>query len=452
MRSPRRSAFSFLLVLVLMPAASAQAPPGYYDTVDATNSAALRQSLHAVIDDHKRFPYTSGATDTWDILELAQQDPADSGRILDVYRNASYAKIGGGNNDYNREHSWPISFGFPNDGASNYPFTDCHAVFLCDSVYNNSRGNRPFKFGSSSHSERTTHFNDGQGGGSGVYPGNSNWTSSVGLLGSWEVWNGRRGDIARALLYLDIRYEGGTHGITGAVEPDLVLTDDESLIQSSNTGTNGTLAYMGLRSVLLAWHAADPVDDFERARHEVVYAFQGNRNPFIDYPAWVDCLFNDVCSTTVGTPFCFGDGSATPCPCGNVGATLHGCANGSSASGAALVGTGSPSIAANDCVLEVVASVPNQPGLFFQGLNAVAGGFGVVFGDGLRCAGGGVARLQVRLASGAGSAVTTVDLVAAGQAQAGETFRYQWWYRDPAGSPCGTNFNLSNGLQLTWLP
>ena len=63
-------------------------------------------------------------------------------------------------------------------------------------------------------------------GGSGVYPGESNWTTA----GVWEAWAGRRGDVARALFYLDVRYEGGVHGVTGAAEPDLVLTDDPSLL------------------------------------------------------------------------------------------------------------------------------------------------------------------------------------------------------------------------------
>ena len=114
-------------------------PAGYYSSVDASSAAALRPSLHEVIDDHTRFSYTSTATDTWDILELAQEDPNDSGRIIDVYLNASYVKAGGGNTDYNREHSWPTSYGFPNDHAradsANMPYTDAHALFLSCLLY-----------------------------------------------------------------------------------------------------------------------------------------------------------------------------------------------------------------------------------------------------------------------------------------------------------------------------
>ncbi len=72
-------------------AAPADPPDGYYDSVDSTDSVVLRTTLHEVIDDHQRFPYTSGSTDTWDILNLADEDPSNSGNILDVYRNAGRA-------------------------------------------------------------------------------------------------------------------------------------------------------------------------------------------------------------------------------------------------------------------------------------------------------------------------------------------------------------------------
>ena len=64
----------------------------------------------------------------------------------------------------------------------------------------------------------------------------------------------------------------------------------------AGSNTAGT-AYMGRLSVLLEWHEADPVDDDERLRNEVIYRFQGNRNPFVDHPEWVECLFEGVCDT-----------------------------------------------------------------------------------------------------------------------------------------------------------
>lgn len=273
----------------------AQEPAGYYDGVDARTQTDMRSTLHDAIDDHTRFPYTSSATDTWDILDAAEEDPNNAGNILDLYKNASYQKAGGGNSNYNREHSWPKSYGFPNDSSTNYPYTDCHHLFLADSGYNSSRSNKPYRFCSASCTEKVTDSNNGQGGGSGTYPGNSNWTSGSGSTGTWETWIGRRGDVARAQFYMDIRYEGGTHGVTGAPEPDLILTDNTSLIVA-DAQQNKSTAYMGLLSDLLVWHAEDPVDAFEQDRHEVVYANQGNRNPFIDHPEWADCLFKGNCA------------------------------------------------------------------------------------------------------------------------------------------------------------
>ncbi len=275
----------------------------YYASVDPSNATTLRNSLHEVIDDHVRFPYTATATDTWNVLELADQDPGASTHVLDVYKNASYLKVGGGNDFYNREHSWPRSYGFPDDVADNVPHNDCHHLFLSDITYNSDRGNLPFGSCNAGCAEDPTDLNNGQGGGSGTYPGNSNWFTGSGSTGIWETWNSKRGDLARAQLYMDVRYAGGNHGITGFAEPDLILTNDTGLIQT--TGTNASVAFMGRLATLLAWHAADPVDARERLRNEVVYRFQGNRNPFVDHPGWVDCIFaGAVCAS----PDIFADG------------------------------------------------------------------------------------------------------------------------------------------------
>ncbi len=283
--------------------ASAQPPAGYYDTVDITNGTTLRLTLHDVIDDHTRFPYTASTTDTWDIVNLADEDPNNTSNIIDLYKNASYTKIPGGVGAYNREHSWPKSYGFPNDGTDNYPYTDTHHLFACDGGYNSSRSNKPFRYCDASCSENPTDFNDDRGGGTGLYPGNSNWTSGSFAQGTWETWDGRKGDVARAIFYMDLRYEGGNHGGTGIAEPDLIVTDSEALIDSGNTGANESVAYMGMLTVLLQWHAQDPPDSRELWRNEIVFSFQGNRNPFIDHPEWVECLYNDLCG---------GDGDTTP--------------------------------------------------------------------------------------------------------------------------------------------
>ena len=259
---------------------------GYYSKVNTSSPSQLRCSLHATIKGHTAYPYSGGTTNTWTILEIADEDPLNSGRILDVYRNRSYAKVtdragSTSTNKYNREHTWPKSLGFSaetgNLGLPNSPHTDTHMLYLSDANYNSDRGNKPYG-NCSGCTERPTEVYNGAGGGTGVYPGNSNWfNSSV-----FQAWGKRKGDMARAVLYMAIRYEGGTHPTTGQNEPDLELTDNASLI----VGTSSSPAYMGLLSTLIAWHQADPPDTAERERNEVIYSFQGNRNPFIDHPEW----------------------------------------------------------------------------------------------------------------------------------------------------------------------
>jgi endonuclease I len=259
---------------------------GYYARVNTSSASQLRCSLHQIIRGHTAYPYSSGTTNTWSILEIADEDPLNSGRILDVYRNHSYIKVtdragGAAGIKYNREHTWPKSLGFSaetgNLGLPNSPHTDTHMLYLSDANYNADRGNKPYG-NCSGCTERATEAYNGAGGGSGVYPGNSNWfNGSV-----FQTWGKRQGDMARAVLYMAIRYEGGTHPTTGQSEPDLEMTDNAALI----VATSSSPAYMGLLSTLIAWHQADPPDAAERARNEVIYSFQGNRNPFIDHPEW----------------------------------------------------------------------------------------------------------------------------------------------------------------------
>jgi hypothetical protein len=152
-----------------------------------------------------------------------------------------------------------------------------------------------------------------------------------------------------------------------------------------------------------------------------------------------------------GTAFCFCDGGNSPC--GNGGTAGNGCANGADANGANLTGSGSAVVGADSLVLSASGLTPNQPGLYFQGLNAVNGGAGVVFGDGIRCAGGGVIRLGVRVASATGTSDTSglaQAISVKGAVAPGDLRHYQLWYRDPAGSPCGALFNLSNGYTIQW--
>jgi len=150
--------------------------------------------------------------------------------------------------------------------------------------------------------------------------------------------------------------------------------------------------------------------------------------------------------------FCFGDGNGSACPCGNEsgGGACQGCAN-SSGQGALVTAGGSASVAADDLVFDASNLLPSQPALLFAGLNALGGGDGIPFGDGLRCVGGSVARLGVRTPDSGGGASWGPGLAASGGWGAGDVRRFQVWYRDPAG-PCGGGFNLSHGLELVFEP
>ena len=163
----------------------------------------------------------------------------------------------------------------------------------------------------------------------------------------------------------------------------------------------------------------------------------------------------------VGVRFCFGDiGSGTPCPCANDNdgsVPESGCANGVFASGAQLNGSGTASLSADTLVLATTGLEPSNAGLYFQADNDLSPGN--VWGDGLMCTGGQLKRLGVRFADGSGysdtSAWSTPISVRAGNIMAGDTKRYQCWYRNPLYPPCGTgvnDFNASNGLEVVWAP
>ncbi len=256
----------------------------YYQHVNTSSPAQLRCSLHETIKGHTIYPYSGSGTNTWTILELAQQDPNNPAKMIDVYRNRSYNTVSdragqGGGLTYNREHTWPNSLGFANSDLAAY--TDTHMLWLSDKDQNASRGNKPYANCSSGCSELATEANNGVGG-----PGHSNWVKTPdGSTGSFEVWDHRKGEMARAMFYMAIRYEGiSAEDAHDGNIPDLELTDTRSLIV--NTNNTAAKAYMGLLTDLLAWHLADPPDAEEVARNDLIQTFQGNRNPFVDHPEW----------------------------------------------------------------------------------------------------------------------------------------------------------------------
>ena len=289
-----RSALLFVFLLVMSSStkiALAQPSASYYSSVDTSSPEAARKTLHDLIDDHKKIPYTSKQLDTWDVIVVADEDPMDPTMVRTIYKGASYPKVAGGNKNFNREHAWPKSYGFPKDGSGNYPYTDLHHLFAADRSFNSSRNNLPYGNCDSSCTRKSSIENQNPSGVSALAQDDSNWRRGKGTTGIWEVRQERRGDIARAMFYMAIRYEGGFHDNTGAAEPDLELTDNVSLISASNIGGNIKKAFMGRLSNLIEWHIQDPVDEKEIRRNNIIEKYQGNRNPFVDNPGFVEVVF-----------------------------------------------------------------------------------------------------------------------------------------------------------------
>lgn len=155
---------------------------------------------------------------------------------------------------------------------------------------------------------------------------------------------------------------------------------------------------------------------------------------------------------TVGLIVCAGDGSGAACPCGNFGASGNGCANSSFASGASLRNGGLASLA-NDTLRLDASELTGSFAIFAQG-TSVAGGTGVPFGDGLRCAGGTIVRLaSAGIANGSasipesgGAPLASVGFVTS----PGTTRIYQAVYRNGTSFCMSSAANASNGLRVTW--
>ncbi len=151
----------------------------------------------------------------------------------------------------------------------------------------------------------------------------------------------------------------------------------------------------------------------------------------------------------VGEPFC--PGTAQTCSsCNNPGGTNEGCAN-SLGIGALLVGEGTESVSLDDLAFHASNLPDGQSALLFVGTDTVNGGAGVTFGQGLRCVGGSLIRLQL-LTSQNFEAEFGPGLQPVGGWSAGDTRYFQVWYRDPqgAGSCSADPFNFSNAVQVTF--
>lgn len=161
-------------------------------------------------------------------------------------------------------------------------------------------------------------------------------------------------------------------------------------------------------------------------------------------------------------PFCFGDGTGAPCPCGNTGATGNGCGNSAHPTGANMAASGSASLALDTATLTITDHRPSTLAVLFQGNpnNPV-----LMYGDGIRCIGGSLKRpfkmtpanaasLVIPSASSTPPSPATLSSQSAAKGDPlsiGSVRGYQLVYRDNGG-PCGTGFNATNGIRIVWAP
>ena len=218
-----------------------------------------RQQLHDLVSKQRYISYRG----IWQFLESAHQSKSDENLITLYYSRRNISKLNKASGDqqannefWNREHVWPQSNGLKGNSARR----DLHNIVPADRSVNSSRGNKYFDDGGTSHNECKACSTD---------------------TDSWEPPDEVKGDIARILLYMDLRYDGNDS--SGAA--DLILGEDRS---SDRRYFRGLLTAQ-------QWHCNDPVSDRERAINEAVYSYQSNRNPFVDYPHWAESVFSFNC-------------------------------------------------------------------------------------------------------------------------------------------------------------
>ena len=258
---------NFYLLLLLLSAtiySYAQIPTGYYNDASGKTGQELKASLHSIIKGHTEYSYTSSATDVWDILKETDRDPNNPNNVILIYsgRSVNGAQEYNNGSGWTREHVWAKSRG--DLGTSQGPGTDVHNLRPCDVSMNSERSNRWF-----AECDKPVYDDNVF---TGSYKSDSEWV--------WKPREEVKGDVARMIFYMATRYEG-TDG-----EPDLELID----YLPADIYTNEPIH--ALLSDLLAWHAEDPVDDWERNRNNIIYSqFQYNRNPFIDHPEYVNYIW-----------------------------------------------------------------------------------------------------------------------------------------------------------------
>lgn len=237
-------------------------PTNYYSEAKNLDGTELKKALHGIIKDHREYSYG----ELWEILKETDIDPNDKTRVIGIYSGFSMSADSTGNG-WNREHVWSKSYG--DFGTSDGAGTDLHHLRAEDVSTNSARNNRSFD-------ECNVQYIDN----SGIYSGQTqSFTDNE--IWIWEPRDAVKGDVARMLFYMAVRYEGDED------EPDLELTDNINDKSSKEPK-------LGKFLTLLKWHKQDPVDNYERYRNHIIFTkYQHNRNPFIDHPEFVERIWGN---------------------------------------------------------------------------------------------------------------------------------------------------------------
>ena len=173
-----------------------------------------------------------------------------SGYIIGYYNGASFSGVWDSGATWNREHTWPQSKGADKSIPMGH---DMQSVRPTHTSVNSSRGN-------DAYGESGAYYDPDE-----VSISNSYYKTTN--MGSY------RGDAARVILYDYIVY-----GEAGGHKSKLYNGNAQLLSKFGSAGVFESVA------VLLKWHMNDPVSLTEMVRNDGAQTYQGNRNPFIDYP------------------------------------------------------------------------------------------------------------------------------------------------------------------------
>ena len=250
---------------MLLVVVCATAQKEYYTSVDGIKGGAtLKTALHELIKNHKVISYGSGESSTWGAFYTTDA-AVENGqrRVLDMYSNEKryFGSKGSAVNGMNIEHSVAKSWW---GGNKNNAYCDIHHLNPSDQNANSRKSNYPL-------GELTSVSWD-----NGVtFVGKANIDGSS--MNAYEPCDEYKGDFARVFMYMFTCYQDLTWEYTW---------------MNYEKSTYPTLKPWAV-NLLLKWHKQDPVSEKEVNRNNAVYAVQGNRNPFVDYPQLADYVWGD---------------------------------------------------------------------------------------------------------------------------------------------------------------